>query len=162
MTISAMVGRRLQVPVINFGFSGHGRMELEMAKLIAVVDASVFILDCMPNMTLAHVQENTEPFIRELRRARPDTPIIMVETPHYPYTWIQPQWEKNRQNKCKFYRETFEKLQSEGMAGLTYVYGDELYGNDGDGTIDGSHPTDLGVYRYATIMEPIVRQVLKK
>jgi hypothetical protein len=83
MTVSAIVGRRLQVPVINFGFSGNGRMELEMAKLIAEVDASVFILDCLPNMTPAQVQENTEPFIRELRRARPDTPIIMVETPHY-------------------------------------------------------------------------------
>jgi len=162
VTISAMVGRRLDVPVINFGFSGNGRMELEMATLIAEVDASVFILDCMPNMTLAHVQENTEPFIRELRRGRPNTPIIMVETPHYPYAWIQPQWEANRKNKCKAYRETFEKLQREGMTGLTYVYGDELYGTDGEGTVDGSHPTDLGIFRNATIMEPIVRQVLKK
>jgi hypothetical protein len=48
------------------------------------------------------------------------------------------------------------------MTGLTYVYGENLYGNDGDGTVDGAHPTDLGMFRHATIMEPIVRQALKK
>jgi len=162
MTVPAIIGRRLQLPVINFGFSGNGRMELEMAKLIAEVDACVFVLDCMPNMTLAHVQENTEPFIRELRRTRPDTPIVMVETPNYPYAWIQPLWTENRLNKCKSYREIFEKLQSEGMTGLTYVYGDELYGDDGDGTVDGSHPSDLGMFRNAAVLEPVLREVLKK
>ena len=162
MTVPAIIGRRLNVPVINFGFSGNGKMEIEMAKLIAEVDAAVFVLDCMPNMTLAHVLENTEPFIRELRKARPDTPIVMVEGPSYSYDWIQPQWVQNRSNKCIAYRATFEKLQGEGMKGLTYVKGDELYGTDSDGTVDGSHPSDLGMFRNAGILEPILREVLRK
>ena len=162
MTVPAIIGRRLQVPVINFGFSGNGRMELEMAKLIAEVDASVYVLDCIPNMTLAHVTDNTEPFIRELRRLRPDTPIIMVEGPIYSNAWIQPQWMQNWKNKCEQYRKTFEKLQGERMTGLTYIKGEELYGDDGDGTVDGSHPTDLGMFRNAAILEPVLRNVLKK
>jgi len=162
MAVPAIIGRRLQVPVINFGINGFGHMEIEMAKLIAEVDASVFVLDCMPNLNLALINRNTEPFIRELRRARPDTPIIMVEMAHYSNAWIQPRWEENRQNLCKSYREIFERLQAEGMTGLTYVYGNELYGSDSEGTVDGGHPSDLGKFRSATVMEPVLREVLKK
>jgi hypothetical protein len=161
MAMPAIIERRLQVPVINFGFAQYARMEIEMAELIAEVDASVFILDCMPNMELAHVRENTEQFIRKLRLARPDTPIVMVEAPLYSYAWIRPQWTTDRQNKCKSYRETFEKLQDEGMTGLTYIYGDELYGSDGDGTVDGVHPSDLGLFRNAAIIESALREILK-
>ncbi|MDR3183335.1 MAG: SUMF1/EgtB/PvdO family nonheme iron enzyme [Planctomycetaceae bacterium] len=160
MTVPAMLGRRLQVPVINFGFSGSGRMEIEMAHLIAEADASVYVLDCMPNMTAAPIWERAEAFIRELRRAKPDTPIIMVEGPAYSFVWIQPQWQKNQQEKCKLYRATFEKLRGEGMKGLVYVKGGELYGSDGDGTVDGSHPSDLGMFRNADVLEPVLREVI--
>lgn len=34
--------------VVNLGFSGSGRMELPMADLVADIDASIYILDCLP------------------------------------------------------------------------------------------------------------------
>ncbi|MDR0869378.1 MAG: SGNH/GDSL hydrolase family protein [Planctomycetaceae bacterium] len=162
MTVPAIIERRLNIPVINFGFSGSGRMEASMAELIKETDASVFVLDCMPNMTIEHVRNNTEPFIRELRKAKPDTPIVMVEGPIYSYGWIQPNWMENYQEKCKRYRETYEKLTAEGMKNITYVKGDTLYGSDSDGTVDGSHPSDLGMSRNADVLEPVLRTVLKK
>ena len=40
MCHTAILGRRLDRPVINLGFSGNGRMEIEVARLLAELDAS--------------------------------------------------------------------------------------------------------------------------
>src|SRR5207248_2870477 len=74
-----ILGRRLNCPVINLGFSGNGRMDPEMASLLAELDAAVYILDCLPNLSAKEVAERTEPFVRILRKARPQTPIVLVE-----------------------------------------------------------------------------------
>jgi hypothetical protein len=38
--------------------------------------------------------------------------------------------------------------------------GDDLLGSDGEATVDGSHPTDLGMMRYAQALEPDLRKLL--
>jgi glycosyltransferase involved in cell wall biosynthesis len=45
---------------------------------LAGIDASVYVLDCLPNMSDEMARERLEPFIRQLRAARPDTPIVLV------------------------------------------------------------------------------------
>ena len=51
MSFVNIVGRDLDVPVVNLGFSGSGRMEIEMVDHIARIDASCYVLDCLGNMT---------------------------------------------------------------------------------------------------------------
>src|SRR5262249_47654418 len=55
MVHTAILGRRLDRPVINLGFSGNGKMEPEMADLLAELDPAVYVLDCLPNLTAAEV-----------------------------------------------------------------------------------------------------------
>jgi hypothetical protein len=43
---------------------------------------------------------------------------------------------------------------------LLLVDGETLLGDDGDATVDGVHPTDLGFWRMATVLEPILKSVL--
>ena len=50
MAYPAILGRRLDRPVVNLGFSGNGRLEAEVGALIAEVDAAAYVLDCGPNM----------------------------------------------------------------------------------------------------------------
>src|SRR5262249_38655970 len=79
MVHTAILGRRFDWPVINLGFSGNGRMELEVAKLIAEIDAAAYVIDCLPNMGARGVAERTEPLVLALRKARPSTPIVLME-----------------------------------------------------------------------------------
>ena len=81
MVHTAILGRRFDRPVINLGFSGNGKMEPEMANLIAELDPAVFVLDCLPNMDGKLVSERVEPVVRTLRKARPRTPILN-DRPH--------------------------------------------------------------------------------
>src|SRR5262245_17570807 len=75
---TAILGRRLERPVINLGFSGNGTMDPEIARLLAELDPAVYVIDCLPNMTAPQVEERAEPFVRTLLKARPKTPVLLV------------------------------------------------------------------------------------
>ena len=46
------------------------------------------------------------------------------------------------------------------MGGLHYVEGASLLGADGEDTVDGSHPTDLGFKRQADALYPVLKALL--
>src|SRR5690606_31978 len=79
MSFTAILGRRLGVPVINLGFSGSALMEPALAQLLAELDPAMYVLDAFPNMNPTLVDQNLESFVRTLREARPETPIVIVE-----------------------------------------------------------------------------------
>ncbi|MDR2706439.1 MAG: SGNH/GDSL hydrolase family protein [Planctomycetaceae bacterium] len=162
MTVPAILGRRLEVPVINFGFSGNAKMEHDLAKIISEVEASVFIFDSLPNMSPQQVNERAETFIREVCKTHPNTPIILVEDRTFTNAWLKPDVQKTHLERRKFLRQTYEKLTAEGMKNLIYVEGQHLLGDDNEGTVDSSHPTDLGMVRMADILEPVLRKTLEK
>jgi hypothetical protein len=58
-------------------------------------------------------------------------------------------------------RESFAALTAEKVAQVYYLEGANLLGDDGEGTVDGSHPTDLGFTRQAAEFERVLRPVLK-
>jgi hypothetical protein len=161
MAITAILGRRLDIPTINLGFSGNGWMEPELADLLAELDAATYVLDCLPNLKPQEVLERVEPFVRRLRHARPSTPIVLVEGRIFPNAFVVSSRMTSHIESHRILRSVFEKLTAEGMKGLHYLQGDRLLGTDGEGTVDGSHPTDLGMMRYADAYEPVLRKVLR-
>ena len=141
MAFTAIVGRKLDTPVINLGFSGNGKMEPAMADLLAELDPSVYVLDCLWNMTPELVAERVPPFVRRLRQTHPNTPILLVE-------------DYNIQNVSPtpmgvVLRTAYDKLKAEGVPNLHFLASQDMLGTDGEGTVDGCHPNDLGMMRLA-------------
>ena len=161
MVHTAILGRRLNLPVINLGFSGNGRMELEVAKLMAELDAAVYVIDCLPNITASQVAERTEPLVRALRKARPETPILLVEDRSYTDSFLITSKRKRNLDSRKALTKVYETLTSAGVRNLHYLAGEHLLGDDGEGTVDSSHPTDLGFVRQADAFEKVLRPILK-
>ncbi len=159
MAYPAIVGQRLDRRHINLGFSGNGKMEPEMASLIAEIGASAFVLDCLPNMTPEQVAERVAPTVKTLRAAHPDIPIVLVENIIYQSSWF---FEGNAGHVAKNaeLKKVYEQLMAEGVAGLTYVPCDNLLGTDGLATVDGVHPTDLGFLRQADVLAPLLARLL--
>jgi hypothetical protein len=161
MVHTAIIGRELDRPVINLGFSGNGRMEPEMAELIAELDPAVFVLDCLPNMNGAMVGERVAPFVKRLRQSHADTPILLVEDRTYTDAfWDRGRAQRNQENRTAL-KHVFGQLQSDGVKELLYLPGELLLGRDGEDTVDGSHPTDLGFLRQARaflcLLEPMLQ-----
>ncbi len=160
MTHPAILGRRLNLPVINLGFSGNGRMEPEVGVLLAEIDASVYVIDCLPNMDQKEVAENAGTLVRSLREARPETPIILVEDRTYGNAWIQISKRLRHEGSRSMLLKNFDELVSAGVKNLYYLEGKTLLGDDDEGTTDGSHPNDLGFMRQADAFEPILKRAL--
>jgi len=160
MTIPAILGRKLNIPVINLGFSGNGKMELEIGRLMAELEAEVYVLDCLPNISPEETAQRTEPFVRLLREAKPATPIVLVEDRVFPNAVIQPARKEGHVKRHAALRAAYERLVASGVQNLHYLEGDGLLGPDGDATVDGSHPSDLGMVRYAEAYEKVLRPIL--
>jgi lysophospholipase L1-like esterase len=152
MSHPAILARRLDREVINLGFSGSGKMEPALADLVAGIDASVYVLECLPNMTMELVGERIEPFVRRLRRDHPATPILLVENVVKPTD--APQNEALRKVR--------DRLVADGVTGVHHLAStDCLHTGGEEGTVDGVHPTDLGFVRIADLYEPALRELLR-
>ena len=167
MAWPAIVGRKLDRPVINMGFSGNGRLEKEVIDLLAEIDARLYVLDCLPNLDASDVSKSAEvrnrviQSVKGLRQKRPTIPILLVEHCGYSDEGINPgsRLEYSAVNKAQ--REAFEQLKSEGLTNLYLLSKDEI-GLPLDGTVDGIHPNDLGMLEYANAYEKIIRTILNE
>lgn len=162
MAIPAILGRRLDVPTINLGFSGNGRMEKEVGEFLVRLDPSVYVIDCNPNLKAAEITARAVPLVQQLRAARPATPILLVEDRRNANSWLTPSRKAHHDANHAALRAAYEQMIDAGVRRLYYLPGDDLLGADHDGTTDGSHPNDLGFVRYADAYEPVLRRALGK
>lgn len=162
MAYPAILGRRFSRPTINLGFSGNGRMEPEVAELVAELDAAVYVIDCLPNLSSgAEVAERTPKLIEIIRKKRPATPIILVENLAYPDAAFEQVKQKKYLDKNETLRRVYRDLRRSNFKNIYYVGGENLIGADGEATVDGIHPTDLGFMRIADVLEPILKKALR-
>lgn len=162
MVHTAILGRRFDSPVVNLGFSGNGRMHKEVGDYLTQIDAAAYVIDCLPNMNASMVAERCIPLVKQLRTARPNTPIILVEDRRNTNSWILPSRAAHHDANHAALKKAYATLKSEAVSELYYISGDHLYGTDGDGATDGSHANDLGFYRQADVFEPVLRKALNR
>jgi hypothetical protein len=162
MVHTGILGRKLDMPVVNLGFSGNGRMDKAVGDYLVQVDAAAYVIDCLPNMGPADVAAKCVPLVKQLRAAKPETPIILVEDRRNTNDWIILARQKHHTDNHAALKVAYETLLKEGVKGLSYIPGDHLYGDDAEGATDASHASDLGFMRQAEIFEPVLRKALGK
>lgn len=162
MVHTAILGRHLDWPVTNLGFSGNGRMDAGVGEFLVKIDAAVYVIDCLPNMGPAEVRQKCPALVKQLRAARPETPIVLVEDRRNTNSWILPARDKHHTDNHAALKEVYQTLKKEGVSHLYYIPGDDLLGDDAEGATDASHPNDLGFMRQAAVFEPVLRPLLKK
>ena len=151
MAHTNIISRRLNRECINLGFSGNALLDLEVAKVIAEVDASVFVLDFVPNASVEQMKERMETFYRIIRSKHPDTPVIFIEDPIFTHTLYDERIAK----------EIFNRLKKENEKNIIFISSKNMLEEDGEATIDGIHFTDLGMMRYADLVCPIIKKAIK-
>jgi lysophospholipase L1-like esterase len=162
MVHSAILGRKFNYPTINLGFSGNGKMEPEMADLLAELDPSVYVIDCLPNMVADEIKARVEPIVHKLRAAHPDAPIVLVEDRTMQDSFLiagRMEWY-HLKDRAEL-KAAYDRLQKDSVKNLYYIPGDHLFGDDGEGSTDGSHPNDLGFTRQAEIFAKVLEPLLK-
>lgn len=166
MAWSALLGRMLDRPIINLGFSGNGRLEAPLIERMTEIDAAAYILDCLPNLSNRDIYSNKEVMdrlkaaVRQIRAVRPKTPIILVDHGGYPdgaiigvreIEYIQ----VNQSNYLAYY-----ELLDEGIIRLYRLAQDDI-GLSINMTVDGTHPNDLGMVQYARAYGKLLKKILQ-
>ncbi len=162
MTYPAIVSRRLGRPFYNLGFGGNGPMHLEMAELLAELDAAVFIVAGCENMSPELVEERARPFAQILRKRHATTPILFLGNLRYAQAWLceprQQDWTKKNANLLA----AVDALRDAGDANVHFLPGSDLIGDDDEALVDGVHPSDLGFTRIADAVTPRLRGLLER
>jgi lysophospholipase L1-like esterase len=160
MCFTNILRRRLNRPVLNFGFSGNGRTEIEVGRFLAEIDAAVFVLDTLANTGPEILRERMEALVKLIREKRPSTPILLLDERTIETAPLVPTTATAHRKKSEALKQAYGNLVAAGVKGLHVRNADDVLGNDGEGTVDGSHPTDLGMMRYADAIEPDIRRLL--
>ena len=136
---TAQAARFADVPFVDLGFAGSGKMEPSMVDVVAGIEASLYVLDCLWNMDAKLIEANFEPFVRELNRRRPGTPILCAE---------DCSTFRDRTPKGLLAEKIVARLKAEDPArwkDLHFIPNTEQMLRDGEETVDGCHPNDCGM-----------------
>lgn len=160
MAHTSIISRMLDRQVINLGFSGNAKLDMDIARLIGQTPASVIVVDALPNVKQEELEERMRPFIAEIRKYQPVTPIIMVESPIFPLMRFNTETFATITAKNAALRKIFDELTATGDKNLTYYYGKDVLGDCVEATVDNYHFTDLGFTIFANNLAPVIRALM--
>lgn len=163
MAYTNIISRRINVECINLGFSGNGRGEPDMARIISGIDRpACFVLDYEANCVSKELFHRTLPeFIHILRSAHPDIPILVVSRISYAADITDRDILQTRIQLNEFQREIVHGLRAKGDNRIFFYDGTNLLGDNFDEcTVDGVHPTDLGFMCMADKLTPVLEKIL--
>jgi hypothetical protein len=157
MIWTSILGRMLDRPVINLGFSASGDMAPPVGEVLAEIDVAAYLIDCTWNMGtgkemfLNHVTK----LVQAIRTAHPRTPILFMGQSH-----LGPDAHPTERTRDQEF--AIQSLQKDGVKGLVIVAPNDFIGDDGEGTVDGVHYNDIGMQRQAQSLLPIVSKALNE
>lgn len=164
----SIFGRMINTPVINMAFSGNGRLETPILNYIAQIEATLFILDCMPNLgsrTLypeEEIRKRVNEAVATLRKSQPNVQILLAEhsgggNDNVLDTVRNKEFKTSSQIIAKIYSE----LKAKGVKNIHLLTTKEI--NMGiESTVDGAHPNDIGMMEHAKAFNKKYREIFKK
>ncbi|MDR0749124.1 MAG: SGNH/GDSL hydrolase family protein [Tannerellaceae bacterium] len=159
---TTIVERSLDYPLINLGFSGSAKLEKEVVAYISDIDASLYVLDCMPNLFEYDKEEVIKRIVDAVKqiRTKKATPVLLIE--HAGNSNAQTdsvRFTSNSDiNEASLY--AYKLLQQENIPDIHYIYGDE-FKMPADGWVDYVHFNDMGMSAQALTVEQKIREIIK-
>jgi len=157
-----IIGRMLQHPVVNLGFSGNGKLEPELFDLLSEIDAQLYMIDCMPNLPgetdSKVIYERTLAGVKKLRE-KSQAPILLVEHAGYTNEFSSEPTKRSYQLANIELKKAYDALQKEAIPQIYYLTKEEI-GLSMDAAVEGVHPNDLGMQQYADGYIRKIREIL--
>ncbi len=156
-----LLGRWLNLDFINLGFAGNGMGEPALARAVAELPATVYVIDYWANPP-PEVYEKTFPgFIDIIRAKHPETPIVVTGPYYNPSEVIGSRMGGYQLEKRRLIPRLVEARQKAGDNNIHYVDGFDLISPDqADALSDARHANSYGMFLYARGLEPMLRKVL--
>lgn len=163
MAWPAIVGRRMNRPVINLAFSSNGLLAPNLLHLIATINAKIYILDCLPNMydmSKSEIRYRIINAVRILQAKRPNVPILLVGHADANINMLDTVLmnEFNEVNKTSY--DAFIYMKENGIKNIYYLTARQI-GLNIESTVDGQHSSDYGMELYANAYTKSLKNIFK-
>lgn len=152
----SLLSNRLNIDVINYGFSGNARGDLRFAEYILRSDPSIFVYDYDHNAPSPEALAAThEPFFHLIREARPDLPIIMMSRPDFGCD--------DAASRRPIVRRTYENALAAGDRLVRFIDGGTFFppAHIRGCSVDCCHPNDMGFHYMAEAVAPHILDFLE-
>ena len=163
---TAILERNLARPLINLGFSGNGHLDPPVIALMTEIDAKIYILDCLPNLIVQSrfpddtVTNRIFNAVSLLQSKRPGTPIILSEhSAGGPGNGIDLDTNNAYEHANNLLRMAMKKMSAAGIKNI-YLLSNKDINFNMYSTVDGEHPTDVGMEQNAVAYEKLIRQII--
>lgn len=155
-----ILARELDMPLVNLGFSGNGRLEPEVIDFINEIDAAAVILDCMPNIydkTPEQVEAIVVNAVNQIRSKHSDMPIVLVDHAGYSNGVTNQKQHALYTGNNEGQARAFKKLKEGGDANIYHIEHSQLNVLP-EGIVDYVHPSDLGMNNQArAVKQQLIR-----
>lgn len=161
MSYTNALSRRMGYEFLNFGFSGNGRGQPEVAELLSSIEnVSMFILDYEANATLTMLQNTLDNFINIIRARYKTVPIIVLSKIRMSVeTHLED--SKKAENKSRMFQKKIVEEHQQYDNNIYFYDGHKLLGHyTTEATVDGCHPTDLGFMLITEKLEKYLKKLL--
>lgn len=154
---NAILSRWLDFDYYNLGFSANAKGELAMADYINTLDMGVFVYDYDHNAPTVEFLANThKPFFDRIREVHPNIPILMMTRPSEVY-------DDELKARREVVKATYNAAIAAGDKNVYFIDGETFYGETDRNlcSIDTGHPNDLGFFRMASVIRPVLKEILE-
>lgn len=159
MTYTARMSRALGIDFINFGFSGRSKLQPEFLEFLKRCEADAFLFDAFSNPSEAQIVERLEGFVKGMVEAHPGKPLIFLQSPIDQDSKFNAKKYAARMSLTATAAKMMKRLQKQ-YKDVYFLAVPDVLGTDG--TIDNSHPTDLGFDRFLKAYQPKIKGILQK
>ena len=162
MSYPMQIARNTGLYFCSIACSGNCKLQPYFADYLRdVKDADAMVFDAFSNPDAKMIEQRLIPFIARIREKLPTTPLIFVQTIYRESGNFNLKSRKGEEAK----RAMARKMMAQAMRQFENVYfidKADLTGSDHVTSADGTHPSDLGYWRWAQNLQPELLKVLKK
>ncbi|MEG1575156.1 MAG: SGNH/GDSL hydrolase family protein, partial [Bacteroidales bacterium] len=128
MAWSTIMQRSLGYPLLNFGFSGNGKLEKEVLQFISEPNARLFILDCLANIANKSESEVTNLVIEAVKQLRKTSsaPILLIESAGYSNSWTDKTKHDELIKVNSGSLKAYNAIQTEGIKEVYYISREDI------------------------------------
>lgn len=154
-----LISQRLDIDVINLGFSGSAKAEKRMINYIADIDARAYVFEYDYNSpSVEHLKITHFELYKTLRKNQPQKPILFMTKPT-----MNEFMSDNDRHRYDIIKNTCYHAKKVGDKNVYFI---NLHGCLLDkqknlyGTVDNIHPNSLGFAKIADIIYPVLKKLL--
>lgn len=160
-TYPAFLSRQTGLYFCGLGMSGNSKLQPVIGRILGGTDVDAIVVDAFSNPSIKVIDERIDLFVGEIRKQRPDVPIVFLRTIYRESRNFDLKSEQREQERIEHVEKVMARVKST-YEHVYFINVKDQTGTDHETSADGTHPTSWGYKRWADAIQKPLQKILKK